>query len=593
MNKMIYVFISALMVGQGNPVTANTTQIARDAAAIEKALVSQHTRYNEAERMIGRPFSSPGYHTTLKGGTVHPTRDSLNYALMLLDSGNDEYVRRAEEILERVIALQDQDRSSRTHGIWSWFLEEPLSVMSPPDWNWADFCGAALLQALVDHGGRLSPKLREAISTSLRHACESIKKRDVKPSYTNIAIMGAFVTLVAGERLGWADMEEYGIERVRRFHEFTMNTGWFLEYNSPTYTIVAIEELARLQHYARHAVSRKQVDQLLHIAWREIAEHFHPPSGQWTGPHSRAYRSLMNAHTRSFIENASEGRIDLDGKPSSSLRHRVPIRLPAELDALFIQLTLPREVKRTYTTGANPLQATTWLDPSFALGTINRGEMWNQRRNLIAYWGDAKSPAYLHLRVLRDGYDFSAATFHAAQVKGTTVFSLTFSTDGGNTHLSIDRLKNATVNASDLRVRFELGGSAFASEISAPREVHHPISFQAAGLPLVIRPLHVAFSPGSPRWEMHKDKNTLGFDLVLWTGESQAHHVASWENAALIMALEMEATPDSSTRKTEMLPVQKEGYVALQHGEFKVNVPLKPMRQRDLMSQAAVVIEAE
>jgi len=38
-----------------------------------KALSEQDVRYDPAEKMVRRPFSSPGYHTTLKGGYVHPT----------------------------------------------------------------------------------------------------------------------------------------------------------------------------------------------------------------------------------------------------------------------------------------------------------------------------------------------------------------------------------------------------------------------------------------------------------------------------------------------------------------------------------------
>ncbi|MBN2316104.1 MAG: hypothetical protein JXM79_19410, partial [Sedimentisphaerales bacterium] len=93
--------------------------------AFLKALGEQDERYDPVERMIRRPFSSPGYHTTLKGGDVHPTRDSLNYAVALLDSGEPERIEQARQILRRVIALQDQDPNSRTYGIWSWFMEEP------------------------------------------------------------------------------------------------------------------------------------------------------------------------------------------------------------------------------------------------------------------------------------------------------------------------------------------------------------------------------------------------------------------------------------------------------------------------------------
>ncbi len=127
--------------------------------AFLQALQKEDANYDPSQQMLRTPYSSPGYHTTLTGGYVHSTRGSLDYAVALLDSGDPERFKRAEAVLRRVIALQDQDPNSPTYGIWSWFLEEPLERMSPPDWNWADFCGTQLLQVAIDHMDRLAPEL--------------------------------------------------------------------------------------------------------------------------------------------------------------------------------------------------------------------------------------------------------------------------------------------------------------------------------------------------------------------------------------------------------------------------------------------------
>jgi hypothetical protein len=79
------------------------------AARLERALANWDAQFDLAEHPVRRPFSSPGYHTRLTGGFVHPTRDSLNYALGLLDTGKPEKLARAVAILRRVIALQDTD----------------------------------------------------------------------------------------------------------------------------------------------------------------------------------------------------------------------------------------------------------------------------------------------------------------------------------------------------------------------------------------------------------------------------------------------------------------------------------------------------
>lgn len=34
-------------------------------------------------------------------------------------------------------------------------------------------------------------------------------------------------------------------------------------------------------------------DDMIRRLWEEMATHFHPPTLQWAGPHSRIYSSLM------------------------------------------------------------------------------------------------------------------------------------------------------------------------------------------------------------------------------------------------------------------------------------------------------------
>jgi hypothetical protein len=93
---------------------------------LRQVLAPLHAQYDPLERMLRQPLRSPGYHTTLKGGFVHPTRSALHYAVALLDTGDSELQKRAQDVLRPVIALQDQNPQSKTYGIWSWFLEEPL-----------------------------------------------------------------------------------------------------------------------------------------------------------------------------------------------------------------------------------------------------------------------------------------------------------------------------------------------------------------------------------------------------------------------------------------------------------------------------------
>ena len=64
-----------------------------------KALRQKDPQYDPAEKMLRGRFSSPGYHTPLKSGYVHRTRNSLQYAVALLDSGQPDRLKRAKDIL--------------------------------------------------------------------------------------------------------------------------------------------------------------------------------------------------------------------------------------------------------------------------------------------------------------------------------------------------------------------------------------------------------------------------------------------------------------------------------------------------------------
>ena len=122
-------------------------------------------------------------------------------------------------------------------------MEEPLGEGPYVDRNWADFLGKDLLHVMIYHKDRLPDDLTKSGEVSLRRACEAIRIRNVRPGYTNIAVMGSYDTLVAGETLGDPELITRGVQRVRDLHAFVEDNGTFTEYNSPTYTMVALRDL--------------------------------------------------------------------------------------------------------------------------------------------------------------------------------------------------------------------------------------------------------------------------------------------------------------------------------------------------------------
>lgn len=556
-------------------------------------LANWHEEYTPELRMVRKPFHTPGYHSTLNNvAFTHPTLAACVYALGLLDSRQPVHVERAQGILEQVISLQDQNPEHDTFGIWSWFYEEPLEMMAPPDWNWADFCGKRLVLAEQRHSDLLSSELREQIRHALFCACDAIIKRNVGPGYTNIAIMGAFVTLLTGEVYNEAKYLNYGLERLRLFSDYTKQLGTFQEYNSPTYTIVAIQELSSI-HTATQVAEAKQLSlELLDVAWGLVAEHFHAPSKQWSGPHSRAYNTLMTPEMLSFVQIASHG--ELSFLPEEQLKYNLDwygndIRCPAKYIPAF-KRTETAELVQTINKdddGHIVNQATTYMEGPVSVGTFSRDVMWNQRRNLLAYVRSGDSSTYIHLRLLNEGYDYSSGIYSSVQKGKDVLFGIGFCTNGGNTHIGLDPI-DGTIESADLRVRFEIGGSLYEVRAEAVSREAESVVIHIAEQLLQVNKIFAAFDGEQPGWELGEDQNKRFLDYVIYAGERKRFDFVSMQEALLLFAWrlgeeadELETTA-SIIQVGESSEVQAEFY-APNRSVLQLTLPLKPAEKAKML----------
>ena len=514
-------------------------------AELARALAANESSYDPAERMVRRPFHSPGYHTTLSEGIVHPTRDSLAYALALLDSGDPAHHERAVAILDRTLALQDTDPESHTYGIWSWFLEEPLEQMSPPDWNWADFCGTVLIQVARDHGKALPADLAARLDAGLGHASRSIQRRNVGPGYTNISLMGTYVTYTVGEFHRDADLLAYACERLRQVVEYTRRHGGFTEYNSPTYTRVAIQVLARMRRDIRDPEARPGIEWLYDLAWADVARHFHPPTGQWAGPHARAYHTLLDPGTQGFLQRATGGAVrfvaDAELPPDLEVA-RLDVACPPEHLPLFARLGAPCYDTQVCYRGDErrpPIIAHTHLDHTVAISSVNRSELWNQRRPLLAYWGTVEHPTALQVRCLHDDYDYSSATLFARQAGPHVLAAVVFATDGGDRHIGLDRIADATITARDLRLRFQILTPPTGWRMPDPPALGQPHHLSIGNAALGLHVAHAAFGEGPVRLEASQVGDSASLDVVLHSGEERRIDFTGLGAAVVVFGLQV------------------------------------------------------
>ena len=495
--------------------------------------------YSDKHSMLGLSWNGPDYHTRVPNGAwVHPTRESLDYALRLLQSGRKE---RAAVIVSKVLTLQDTDPTSKTYGIWPWLLEEPLAEMDPPDWNWADFCGARLAQLLVEHASDLPEDLVGATRTALGHAAASIFRRNVGPAYTNIAVMGAGVTLTAGELLGEPRLADYGRRRLRNIVEHTKHHGGFNEYNSPTYTVVTLIECERMLQLIRDSSARADAERLRRIAWRTIAEHYPPGTPQWAGPHSRAYSDRLDAGIAGYL-SARTG-VEVLPHPTSGVRDRLegtaPLPCPDDLvDRFRSPAREETELRSTFIRrdGDESTLGTTWMSEEACLGSVSSDNLWDQRRVLLGYWRTEREPAVvLRLRFLHDGRDFSSACVRNVQSGPRILSAVGLLTGMGDAHHQLDVPASGTFDAEDFRVRYQLVGNGVAGrELGDGRFELYAGSHRA-----VIQTAPGRFGPHELAWKMERAEGRIYLDGVCYRGPRQRFDPVELGEVVIVSGLEL------------------------------------------------------
>ena len=515
-------------------------------------------RYSDKHRMLGVFWKGPDYHTQVpRGAWVHPTRESLDYALALLRAGAKE---RPATVIRKVLALQDVDPTSKTYGIWPWLLEEPLTEMDPPDWNWADFCGARLAQVLVEHAETLPEDLIRDARTGLGHAAASIFRRNVGPGYTNIAVMGAGVTLVAGELLDEPCLFDYGRWRLRKIVEHTEHHGGFNEYNSPTYTIVTLTECERMLQLVSDASARADAERLRRAAWRAIADHYHPGTNQWAGPHSRTYSNWLDVGIAGYLSERMG--VEVCPHPAASLRDRFegPAPLPCPTGLLDRFRSMPRaetELRSTFICRDgedDSTLGTTWMSEDACLGSVNRDNLWDQRRALLGYWRTEEDPAVvLRLRFLHDGHDFSSACVRNAQSGPRILSAVSLLTGMGDAHHRLDKPVDGAFDAEDFRVRYELVGKSVAGRALGGGRFELSAGLRRA----VIHTTPGHFGAHSLSWKVERAEGRICLDGVCYRGPRRRFDPADLGEVVIVAGLELlradrsPATPGPAVRKPD------------------------------------------
>lgn len=500
-----------------------------DRAVLLGAVQRAEPAFDAAESLLVREVGPEyHYHTNMRSARVHPTRDSLDFALTLLETGEPERRDRAFQIIERMVSLQETDPASKWYGLWGYYLEEPAPKMSPADWNWADFNGSLLLLIEFRHGNRLPPPLRGKVREAIRHAAYSVQRRNVTMTYTNIAIQGTFVTTAAAQLLGDRELEAYANDRLHRFAAAVDTTGSFTEYNSPTYANVSIVNLTRMRMTLKDPDALRLVDRLHTRVWTHLGKHWHVPTRQLAGPMSRCYTTDIGAPL--WLQKALGGKLafaSLDDVQQQKVRSSGEValhdyRCPDAVAPLFLELPRARQHREIFLPAeapVRPVQGTTWLHPEFCLGSANRSDFWVQRRPLLAFWGGPARPArFVQLRFVKDDYDFTSALFYSVQEKNYVLGLVNFRTPGGDKHPSLDPVPETGFSASRLRLCLDIAGANADAQVLADDQ---RVAVDLGGAKLWFGCRKAVFGDAKPRLSTARENGNLVISVDLLPGAEQ------------------------------------------------------------------------
>lgn len=403
-------------------------------------------------------------------GRKYATRINASYARSIYEQYYEPYYDRASNILRKLCALQDQDETSRTYGLWPVTFEEKLSEMAVPDYNFADFIGSTLICLIKEREELLEQELAEEIKKSIYRAAYCSMKRHVGLDYTNVICMSCFTIIGAGEVLKDAELIKVGTKELKRLVEYTRFCGTFSEYNSPCYIGVAAGAIANMMTYLEDSQCRKMACELNDYLWKMGARHYSSTFQEYTPPYIRNYSDLDNGRDAFFIWCATEGKYGrlIEGKSDAGSI----IRCPEQFYPLFEEngwyeyqyykkndLREPEEDATIVQNLDSPdLTAYSYKTKEFLFGSFQKTDLWGQRRTHMVIWNPEKKRC-LKLCALKDGVDFSSAMAYTIQDKNRAMTLLGFSNNHGDKHYIVDPLKGSKIKASKLSFMLKLGGA--------------------------------------------------------------------------------------------------------------------------------------
>lgn len=318
-------------------------------------------------------------------GLDHMVRESAWYALGLFLRNSPGDVERAIRALEAILTYQFDAPGEIYHGTFYRAPEEPPPPASPIEWkdydpNWREFVVTALAIILIDHAHQVPRSLVDKIDLAIRRAVEGAFKRGLKATYTNIALMNAFMLCFAGQRLNAPAWIERGEAMAQEIQCLFKRHAAFEEYNSPTYYGPDLYALAAWRVYG-NARLRQLGAEMEAALWTDVARFYHAGLRNLCGPFDRSYGMDMRRYVALLgewiwlIAGRAQAPFPSLDRPFAHAADfcfgpciaTLGAHVPAEVQSHLVAFQGERQVERIISDAPRRV-ATAWLAPDIMLG---------------------------------------------------------------------------------------------------------------------------------------------------------------------------------------------------------------------------------
>ncbi|KAF2753315.1 hypothetical protein EJ05DRAFT_211166 [Pseudovirgaria hyperparasitica] len=279
--------------------------LASDISGHEVSLLSQSMTWMDS---YYDPKAAYLYATALN----HETRSSAWYAAGLLARNNTSDALQANRIIRAVIAGQYKDPSKQWFGTYQKYPEEPpvgsnaypAVMYSSWDPNWRGFIGSTFIVMLEEFSELIEERTRDLMMESLTNATVGDSYRvggvdddNLYPSYSNPAIMRAFVSGWTGRRTGDANMTRAGEVEAQSIVDLFNRDNTLSEFNSGTYAGVSLFALTLWAKYMDvDSVMGQNAERMIRYTWASIASLYNAELRNVAGPWDRTYGYDMNRY---------------------------------------------------------------------------------------------------------------------------------------------------------------------------------------------------------------------------------------------------------------------------------------------------------